>query len=160
MDEQGKEQGTRPKGDGIWVVGINGEHLKPYPSWRYHELFPPVIVHDTAEDEAAQHQGWKTLDTPSTGVQHLCNWRHDLEDMTAKQLVLFALEEFGVELPIEAGEEKLVKAMWELTHIAPQHSGRITLLAQSVKMDYDEVCAEIHAAAEDMEFTVTKVVEL
>jgi len=148
-----KEAGN-PK-SGIFVVGVGG-NIKPYPAWRYHELFAPLIVNNTEEDENAQHQGWKGLDTPITGMQHLSNWRHDLEDMTAKQLVLFAREEFGVDLPIEAGEEMLVKAMWELTNIAPQHSGRITLLAQSVEMDYDDVCAKIYEAAKNMEVDSVK----
>ena len=157
--EENKDQGIKPEGGGIFVVGV-GEKAKPYPAWRYHELFEPVIVHDAEEDKRVQAQGWKTLDIPITGVQHLCNWRHDLEDMTAKQLVLFAMEEFGVVLPAEAGEERLVKAMWQLTHLAPQHSGRICLLAQSVKMDYDDTLAEIYEAAEDFEFKVTKEIEI
>ena len=114
------------------------------------------MVHNTEDDEHAKKDGWKALDVPVSSVAHLCNWRHDLEDMTAKQLVLFAREEFGVDLPVEAGEERLVKAMWRLTHIAPQHSGRITLLAQSVEMDYDATVKEIYDAAEDFEFKVTR----
>lgn len=154
-----KIEKKRPEGPGIFVKGLHG-HDKPYPAWRYHELFEPITVQNTDEDEQAALAGWKTMDTPITGVQHLSNWRHDLEDMTAKQLVLFALEEFGVKLPVEAGEVRLVKAMWHLTHLAPQHSGRICLLAQSIEMDYDATIQEIKDLAEGVEFTEVKEVIL
>ena len=145
---------------GIFFAGIDDWEQKPYPAWRYHELFEPVVVHNTEEDEQAAERGWKTLDAPITGVQHLVNWRHDLEDMTAEQLVLFAREEFQVDLPVEAGEEKLVKAMWRLTHNSPQHTGRVTLLAQTVAMDYDEIVSEIQAFADKLEIIERKEVVL
>lgn len=149
MDEN---QGKKPEqGGGVYVVGFGGKKFDRYPAWRYHEFFEPVIVQNTDEDDEAQAKGWKTLDTPITGVQHLSNWRHDLEDMTAKQLVLFAKEEFGVDLPVEAGEVRLVKAMWRLTQLAPQHTGRITLLAQSIEMNYDETLDEIREMAKDFD---------
>jgi len=146
---------------GIFIVGC-GVDLKPYPAWRYHtnNLFEPILVENTEEDERAELEGWKTLDTPVTGMKHLSNWRHDLEDMTAKQLVLFAKEEFGVDLPVEAGDVKLVKAMWTLTHLAPQHSGRITLLAQSIEMDYDATLDEIRAMAENLGVNETREVTI
>ena len=155
MDELNKPEA----GDGLFFVGLD-QQVEPYPAWRYHDFMEPVIVNNTEEDLNIQAQGWKTLDAPITAVPHLSNWRHDLEDMTAKQLVLFAKEEFGVDLPVEAGEVKLVKAMWQLTHIAPQHSGRICLLAQSVEMDYDATIAEIYKQAEDFDFKVTKEIEI
>lgn len=154
-----KIEKNKPEGPGIFWMGVHGQN-KDYPAWRYHELFEPILVHDTNEDDLAKLRGWNNLDTPITSVQHLSNWRHDLEDMTAKQLVLFAIEEFGVELPVEAGEERLVKAMWQLTHLAPQHSGRICLLAQSIEMDYDETLDEIRGLAENVEFTEVKEVTI
>ena len=154
-----EEKDKQPKGDGIFVLGFGGE-VKPYPAWRYHDFNEPILVNNTEEDERANLNGWEAPDLKVTSVKHLSNWRHDLEDMTAKQLVLFAKEEFGVELPVEAGEIRLVQAMWQLTHIAPQHSGRICLLAQSVEMDYDATIAEIKAQAEDFEFKVEREVTL
>ena len=158
---KGIMEAEKKQSPGIWLQGF-GENLKPYPAWRYHSnnLFEPVIVQNTEEDEKAALEGWKSLDVPITGMQHLSNWRHDLEDMTAKQLVLFAKEEFGVDLPVEAGDIKLVKAMWSLTHLAPQHSGRITLLAQSIEMDYDATLDEIRALAENLGENETREVTI
>ena len=149
------EEKGKPKGGGLFIMGV-GDNIKPYPAWRYHDFNEPILVNDEKEDKQAEARGWIAPESKVTSVDHLSNWRHDLEDMTAKQLVLFAKEEFGVDLPVEAGDVRLVKAMWRLTHIAPQHSGRICLLAQSVELDYDKTVAEIYGLAEDFEFTVTK----
>ena len=135
------QENKKPK-SGIFLAGI-GHDDKPYPAWRYHEFLEPIIVHNAAEDKKVQEKGWEKLDTPITGLQQITSWRYDLEDMTSKQLVLFAKEEFDVDLPLAATEEQLIKAMWRLTHFSPQHKGRITLLAQTIEMDYDKTCEEI-----------------
>jgi len=131
-----------------------------YPAWRYHSFFEPRLVQNEEEDKQAALEGWKDPHTPITAVPHLANWRHDLEDMNAEQLSLFAAEEFGVKLPAAAGVEKLLKAIWRLVHGAPQHKGRIALLAQSVVMNYDETIKQIQRHAEDFEFTSSREITL
>ena len=143
---------------GIFWRGFAGmRQYKTYPGWRYHKWLEPIIVNDTDEDYEASIAGWKKLDIPFTSVKHLNNWRYDLEDMTARQLVLFAYEEFGVDLPLEAGEEKLLKAIWKLTNFAPQNKGRITLMAQSIEMNYDETVKYIQGLGKDMEMNLSEV---
>ncbi len=137
----------------IWVDHIGG---KVYPAWRYHEFFEPRIVKNKEEDEQAAREGWKSPEVPITAVPELRNWYHDLEDMNAKQLCIFAREEYGVELPEDANEEKLLKAIWNIAKIAPQNKDRMILLAQSVVMNYDETIEEIKKAAENFEETEGK----
>ena len=139
---------------GIFWRGFGGmKQYKTYPGWRYHKWLEPVIVENTEEDYQASIAGWKKLDIPFTSIKHLQNWRYDLEDMTARQLALFAYEEFDVELPVEAGEEKLFKAIWKLTNYAPQNKGRITLMAQSIEMNYDETVKYIQELGKNMEMS-------
>ena len=62
-------------------------------------------------------------------------------------------EEYGVDMPVGATCEQLVKAIWQLTNASSQYTGRITLLAQEIEMDYDEECATIAKMAEGLEIT-------
>ena len=137
------------KGAGIFFEGFYGKREKPYPGWRYHRFFEPKIVKNTEEDFQASCAGWKDPGMLKTAVPHMANWNHDLEDMNARQLVLFAREEYDIDLPESAGVEKLIKAMWRIAQVAPQNEGRMILLAQSIEMNYDETLKEIERMAGD-----------
>lgn len=146
------EKGVEKRG--IFWRGFGGaKSYKKYPAWRYHKWLEPYIVNNTEEDYQASIAGWKKLDIPLTSVKHLVNFRYDLEDMSARQLALYAYEEFDIELPVEAGEEKLFKAIWKLTNFAPQNKGRITLMAQSIEMNYDETVKYIQEMGKNMEMS-------
>jgi hypothetical protein len=142
-------------GTEIVIEGGVFHHIKgqerPYPAWRYHKYIEPKIVRNTKADYQASIEGWKAPDIPITAIPHLVNWNLDLEDMNAAQLRLFALEEYGLDLPKEATVEKLIKAIWRLAKAAPD-KGRMTLLAQSIEMNYDETIKEIEKSVKDMEF--------
>ena len=114
-----------------------------YPAWRYHDFFEPKIVNDTEEDERAELEGWKNFRAPITAVQGFTNFCLDLEDMNCRQLCAYARTEYGADLPIEAAKAKLLWAIWELAKVAKRNQGRMVLLAQSIKMNYDETCKEI-----------------
>lgn len=137
-----------------YFVGLQGGKI--YPAWRYHEVLRPKIVHNTEEDQEASDAGWKAVNVPMGANPQLLNWHWDLEDFSAKQMVLFAKEEFGVELPFEAGEEKLFQVIWDLTKTAPANKDRIILMAQTIEMEYDETLAEIKRLVKtgDAEVTV------
>lgn len=124
-------------------MGMHKVDLKRYPAWRYHEVLQPKIVGNTDEDQEASDAGWKAINVPMGKNPQLLNWHWDLEDFSAEQMVLFAKEEFGVELPYEAGTEKLFKVIWDLTKAAPVNRDRIVLMAQTIKMEYDETIEEI-----------------
>lgn len=134
---------TQPK-SGIFFerMGSDGRPVK-YPAWRYHALYEPKIVQNTYEDQVASDQGWKDPAVPITAVQNFSNFYHDLEDMNPAQLVAYIREEYGVELPVEAGKAKLLHACWQIAARAPRNEGRIILLAQSMRMNYDETVKEI-----------------
>src|SRR3989304_4397902 len=91
-----------------------------YPCWRYHRLLDPLLVKNTEEDEACRKQGYDDASAPITANKQLVNWYWDLEDMSPRQLRVFAKDEFDVDLPEDAKQESLMKAVMELSKCAPQ----------------------------------------
>ena len=146
---------------GIYFAGIVRDgKMQQYPAWRYHALYEPRIVNDTEQDRQAALEGWRPPEEPITSVPRLSNYFHDLEDFNQRQLLAFAKEEFQIEFPREASKERLIRALWKLYQITPKHKGRMVLLAQSVKMNYDETLNQIRRTAENFEETETKEVWL
>jgi hypothetical protein len=114
-----------------------------YPAWRYHEWYEPITVADTEEDDRAKEKGYKAAEYTVVGCRHLINWRFDLEDMSAKQLAQFAKDNFEIDLPIEAGKEKLFKCIYKLHMNDPRYNDDIVLMAHSIKMEYDQTIEAI-----------------
>jgi hypothetical protein len=141
--------------DGIFFNGFPGEKVKEYPAWRYHEWLEPVMVHGTKEDEKVQRQGWMKHNKPVTAVRYLLNQRFDLEDMSARQLAQYARDEYGVDLPVEAGKEKLFKSIWRLSMNAPENEGRVVMMANAIEMNYDETQSEIRRLVKKGEGEIT-----
>ena len=151
------KQTTGIKRPGIYFRSYGSNRVKPYPSWRYHKYLDAKIVNDTAEDIEAQEEGYEHLDLITKSSPHLLNHMADLEDLSARQLSRYALEEFEISLPPEVGEERLRDHIRALTFASPKNKDRIVLLAQSVKMNYDETVKEIQRLAEGFEETETQV---
>ena len=117
----------RPDAQGIFE-GFQGRGLptiEKYPAWRYHRVLEPAVANNTAEDEALREKGYDDPLAPISANKQLSNWYWDLEDMSPRQLVVFAKDEFGLDLPIEAGQERLFRSVLELSRWAPQNRGRI-----------------------------------
>jgi len=138
---------------GIFFEGIYDKfgRRSNYPAWRYHDFFEPVIVNDTEEDDKAYAEGWKDPSVPVTAHQGFSNFYHDLEDMNCRQLVKYAKDEFQADLPVEAPKAKLLWAIWRIACAHPKSQNRVVLLAQSIRMDYDQTLKEITKAAGNME---------
>lgn len=114
-----------------------------YPHWMYHRVHDPILVRDTAEEDDLKLKGFEAFGAIMTSNSQMQNWFWDLEDMSAKQLCVFAQDEFGVELPIDASQEKLFEAVCRLSKAAPQNQGRIALMAHTIRMNYDETIEQI-----------------
>jgi hypothetical protein len=125
--------------------GIRG---KKYPFMMYRDGADPLAVHDTAEEDEAYRNGYDPITAGQMANRNLVNWFWDLEDFSVKQLLVFAKDEYGVDLPAEASQEKLFAAVCKLTRAAPQNRNRIVLMAHTIKLNYDETLAEITRAME------------
>jgi hypothetical protein len=131
---------------GVEGPGINIRYdLAPhrYPFWLYKDGYDLVMVKNEDEENKARADGYDTVTAGITANRYLVNWFWDLEDMSPRQLCVFAKEEYGVDLPIEAGQERLFRAVCELTLHAPQNQNRLILMAHTIKMNYDETQEEI-----------------
>ena len=134
---------NRPKEFELMFMGLNKEHMPQFPHWMHKENATPILVNNTDEDKDARAKGYDNITAAAMSNRYMINWFWDFEDFSPRQLVVFAKEEYGVELPIEAGQEKLFQAVCELTRFAPQNQNRLILMAHTMKMNYDETLEEI-----------------
>lgn len=109
-----------------------------------------ILVNDTSEEDAARLKGYDNIHAGMLSNKVLVNWFWDLEDFSPKQLVVFAKEEFDVDLPIEAGQVKLLDCVLRLTKAAPQNCNRVVLMAHTIKMNYDETLSTIKKMVENV----------
>lgn len=124
-------------------INIRFDLAPRFPFWLYHDELEPIMVKNTDEEQEARARGFDTVTAAITANRYLINWFWDLEDMSAKQLHVFAEEEYGVDLPVEAGQEKLFKLVCALAKAAPQNENRLVLMAHTIRMNYDETLNEI-----------------
>ena len=143
----------------VMFMGLNREHIPMYPRWLYKDGEEPLLVNNEQEAEDALKRGFDAFTAGALSNRYLINWFWDLEDMSARQLSVFAREEFGVDLPVEAGQEKLFAAVVELTRSAPQNHGRLILMAHSIEMNYTETLAEIQRVMEHPDPTANVDIE-
>jgi hypothetical protein len=117
--------------------------LVRFPCWLYKDNTEPLKVNNDEEEKAAREKGYDSVTASTMANKYLANWFWDLEDFSPKQLVVFAKDEFDVDLPIEAGQDRLFKAVVELSRCAPQNQNRLVLMAHTVKLNYDATLEEI-----------------
>ena len=145
---------TNKRPDAIFIR-LHDTGSQPYPAWRYHEIRQPIMVRSTEEDKQMEAKGYKPINCPTFANPSLMNWHWDLIDMTPRQIVLFAMEEYNVELP-ETTREKLIEAIWKLHVSAPENKDRVVLMAHTAQMNYDETIKEIKRSADNDPADVTK----
>jgi len=151
----------KPDAEGIFMDFWGNQKKEKYPSWRYHKFKDPIVVNDAEEDKQAGENGFEDPMMPACANRSLINWFWDLEDMSPWQLVIFCKDEYGVDLPIEAGQEKLFKTVMELGRWAPRNQGRIVLMAHTMEMNYDQTLETIRKmAGSGMSEIETKVVTI
>jgi len=137
----------QPKAEFLFkgLKGAGGLHggYRRYPCFMYREDTAPLCVHNEAEEDAARQNGYDSITAAACANPHLVNWFWDLEDMSPKQLRIFAAEEYGVDLPAEASQEKLFSAVVKLSRQAPQNQNRLVLMAHEIYLEYDATLEEI-----------------
>lgn len=141
----------------IYFKALAGKDEKAYPAWRYHDFYEPKIVHDTIEDIFASQQGWKGIEPNPLTPHRLRNFGTDFEDLSERQITLYSHVHFGVDLPLKASKEALVKAIWLLYQSEPDTKDNIVLLAQSAEMNYDETLLEITKAVKNASDVTSEV---
>jgi hypothetical protein len=127
----------------MMFMGLNRLHMPKYPHWMHKDGAEPRLIENSLDDVKARADGYDNITAAAMSNRYLINWFWDLEDFSIRQLHVFAKEEYGVDLPIEAGQEKLFQAVCELTRNAPQNQNRLILMAHTVKMNYDATLEEI-----------------
>ena len=102
-----------------------------------------ILVDNTEAELNARARGYDNINAGMIANKVLINWFWDIEDFSPKQLVVFAKEEFDIDLPAEADQIKLMQSVLLLTKHAPQNCNRIVLMAHTIKMNYDETMSTI-----------------
>ncbi|TES88917.1 MAG: hypothetical protein E3J94_07080 [Desulfobacteraceae bacterium] len=144
----------------IYFKALAGKGDDTYPAWRYHDFNEPKIVHNTVEDIFASQQGWKGIEPSPLTPHRLRNFGTDFEDLSERQIVLYAHVHFDVDLPLKASKEALVKAIWLLHQGEPAMKDNMVLLAQSAEMNYDETLLEIKKAVKNASDVTHEVIYL
>lgn len=137
---------------GMFFDKFQGYAKKEFPVWLYHnqDMYEPMLAKNKKEYDALLKQGYsKTKLKALMKAPVIINHGVDIENLSLSQLVYYIKTEFGLELPKEVGEEKLVKAIWRLSRAAPQNKDRMILLAQEVELEYEATQAEIKRCFSD-----------
>ena len=138
--------------DGLNGIKANLPGVIPqFPAALYKDGCDPWVVKNTDEENEARLAGYDSLTASAMANPYLTNWVWDLEDMSAKQLIVFAQDEYGVDLPAKAGQDTLFKAVCRLTREAPQNRNRLVLMGHTIRMQYDETLAEIRRLIDNPE---------
>jgi len=146
---ENKEKEKKPDGEMV-LEGIYGNvKVEKYPAWRYHKLLDPILVKDTSGDEEAKLKGYYEPETSFMSNKILTNWYWDIEDMSSKQLSVFAKDEYGVDLPPDASQDKLQVAVFELGKFNTHDKGNLVFMAHEIKMNYDETIKQFREMAND-----------
>lgn len=136
---------------------LEGRNTPIYPKWLYKQGVDPLRVESTEEEAEAKANGWDNVSAGQMANKTLTNWIWDLEDMSAKQLCCYVKDEFDIDLPEDADQDKLFRAALELIRAAPQNRNRLVLMAHTMKMNYDETLEEIRCmVAGDRQGLVTE----
>jgi hypothetical protein len=143
-------------------LGLNtGQYPRKvlYPCMMYLQDTKPLMVENTEQEAAAREKGYDSVTPGALSNRFLVNWFWDFEDMSPRQLVVFAKDEYGVELPIECGQLKLFELVCDLTRSAPQNRNRLILMAHTMKLNYDETLEEIKRSIDRPDKTANVEVE-
>lgn len=133
---------TRPKRQALFM-GFEDAVPPRYPHYLYHEDLEPLLVQNAQEEIEARAKGYDAFTMSMLANKTMSNWFWDLEDFSPKQLVVFAKDEYGVDLPIEAGQQVLYDSICKLSRTAPQNENRLVFIAQVMEMNLEATMAEI-----------------
>ena len=133
---------NRPKRKALFQ-GFGFDVPPRYPFYLYHEVLDPVLINNGEEEVEYRDKGYDSFTSGMLANKVMVNWHWDLEDLSAKQLAVFAKDEYDVDLPVEAGQLVLYKAICELSRSAPNNVNRLVFMAQVFEMKLTETVNEI-----------------
>ena len=134
----------------LMFMGLNKQQIPDYPRWMYRADTVPVLIDNTAAEVEAREKGFDNITAAALSNRNLINFFWDMEDLSSRQLLVYAKDEFDVDLPADASQETLFKAVCQLTKSAPQNRNRLVLMAHTIEMKYDETLEEIKRMANDV----------
>lgn len=141
----------------IYFQAIAGKDEVFYPAWRYHKYFDPVLVHNTDEDETAKGNGWESIEASVFAPSKLKNFGPDFEELSPRQLCLYAKSKFNIDLSPKTSPDKLIQALYRLYTNDPGSKDDVVLLAQSMEMDLDQTMAAIRENVKNPSETINEV---
>lgn len=130
--------------------GLGDKQVPVYPRWMYRQDTAPVLIPNTEAEIEAREKGFDNISASALSNRDLINFFWDFEDLSIRQLLVYAQDEFGVDLPAKASQETLFKAVCQLSKSAPQNRNRLVLMAHTIEMKYDETLEEIKRMANDV----------
>jgi len=139
--------------------GLGNKQVPIYPMWMYRQDTEPILIKDTEAEVEAREKGFDNISASALANRDLINFNWDFEDLSPRQLRVYAKDEYDVELPSEASQETLFRAVCKLAKSAPQNRNRLVLMAHTMTMNYDATLAEIKRMANDTSEYMVREVE-
>jgi len=129
-------------GQGIFWKGPHG-YREEYPQWRWHKNGSVMLVESQDEDDEALEKGYQEVNPSHIRPNALMNLAQDFENMTDRQLHLYAKEHFEIDLPVGAPRASIMKGIFRLFTADPFTKDRLVLLARSIEMNLDQTQIDI-----------------
>jgi hypothetical protein len=130
-------------------LGLGKGLVLAYPRWMYRQDTQPILIKNTEAEAEAREKGFDNISASALSNRDLINFFWDFEDFSIRQLLVYAKDEFDIDLPAEASQQTLFKAVCSLTRSAPQNRNRLVLMAHTIEMNYDATLEEIKRMAND-----------
>ena len=140
-------------------LGLGKGIVPVYPRWMYRQDTEPILIPNTEAEVEAREKGFDNISASALSNRDLINFFWDFEDLSIRQLLVYAKDEFDIDLPAQSCQETLFKAVCQMSKSAPQNRNRLVLMAHTIEMNYDATLEEIKRMANDTSEHLERQVE-